>query len=379
MIDRRFVQHLALRPQVVGLKWLLNWQKAAGLFIKGLAWYAKPGPIAWVQYLGSIPEPNQTPARPMSDPALASELITVRDFLRFAVSRFEEAQLSYGHGTDRALDEAAFLILTTLHLPIDSLEPWLDARLTRAERAKVLDVIEARVVTRKPAAYIVKSAWIGPHQFYVDERVIVPRSYLGEMLNEGLAQRLDMDLAPRRILDLCTGSGCLAVLAALEFPDAEVVAVDLSSAALQVAAINIERYGLKGRVRLVESDLFAALKGETFDLILTNPPYVTEAAVAAFPPEYKAEPVMAHDGGADGMDLVRTIIALAGQHLTADGVMVAEVGTGRETLEADFIGLPFLWLDSEGSEAEVFALTAGDLVQPAPKKRGVVTIKQRKK
>ncbi len=286
----------------------------------------------------------------MSDPALAAELITVRDFLRFAVSRFTEAKLSFGHGTATALDEAAFLILTTLHLPIDTLEPWLDARLTRPERARVLEVIETRVVTRKPASYIVKSAWIGPHAFYVDERVIVPRSYLGEMLNEGLGARLDMDLSPTRILDLCTGSGCLAIMAALEFPDAEVTAVDLSPAALQVAAINVETYGLADRVQLLASDLFAALESERFDLILTNPPYVTQAAVDAFPAEYQAEPQMAHLGGADGMDLVRRILAEAGQHLTADGVLVAEVGSGRATLEADFPALPFLWLDSEGSE-----------------------------
>ena len=237
----------------------------------------------------------------------------------------------------------------------------------------MLDMIEARVVTRKPASYLVKSAWLGPYEFYVDERAIVPRSYLGEMLNEGLDARLEIELEPRRILDLCTGSGCLAILAALAFPNAKVVGADLSPAALEVANINVARYGLEDRVRLVNSDVFSDLDGLRFDLILTNPPYVTADAVAAFPDEYKAEPVMAHLGGADGMDIVRTILAESAAHLSAGGVLVAEVGHGRDVLERIFAKLPFLWLDTAESEAEVFMLTADQLTSAAAKKSGKTT------
>ena len=304
----------------------------------------------------------------MKNSSEAPELQTLRDLLRYAVSRFGAAKLVYGHGTTSAIDEAAFLLLTHLHLPIDSLEPWLDARLTGAELKSALALIAARITTRKPAPYLVNSAWIGPYEFYVDERVIVPRSYLGELLNEGLEDRLGASLAPSRILDLCTGSGCLAIIAAHAYPGAEVVGADISPDALAVAKINVERHGLTGRVRLVESDLFDALGGETFDLILTNPPYVTEAAVAAFPAEYQAEPVLAHLGGVDGMDVARRILAESASHLTANGWLVAEVGTGRETLEAGYPALPLFWLDSAEADAEVFAIERRALVKPAAAK-----------
>ena len=306
----------------------------------------------------------------MTETAQLTELITVRDFLRFAVTRFGEAGLSYGHGTATALDDAAFLILETLHLPVDSLEPWLDARLTRPERATLAALIERRVVTRMPAAYLTKSAYIGPHRFYVDERVIVPRSFIGELLQDELASLLDLDPVPLRILDLCTGSGCLAILAAHTFPGAIVTGGDLSRDALAVAAENVKRHRLDGRVSLVETDLFGRLDGEAYDLILCNPPYVTAAAVATFPPEYKAEPVLAHLGGTDGMELVRRVLAAAADHLTPHGTLVMEVGQGRATLERGYPGLPFLWLDSEGSTGEVFALSAEALqdgLKPKPK------------
>jgi ribosomal protein L3 glutamine methyltransferase len=289
------------------------------------------------------------------------DLATVRDWLRYATSRFTEAGLVFGHGTGTPLDEAAFLILTALHLPIDQLEPWLDARLTHAERQRLADLIEARIATRKPAPYLVNAAWIKGHRFYVDERVIVPRSYIGELLDDGLSAIVADPEAVGSVLDLCTGSGALAILAALAFPNARVDAADISADALEVARRNVADYGLGDRVTLYRSDLFAALGGKTYDLIVSNPPYVTAAAVAAFPPEYKAEPQCAHLGGEDGMDLVRRILKEAAVHLKTEGVCVVEVGMGRDTLETEYPDLPFLWLDTEESEGELFALPADAL------------------
>jgi ribosomal protein L3 glutamine methyltransferase len=297
----------------------------------------------------------------MADTDIVDELHTVWDWLRYAVSRFREAELVYGHGTASALDEAAYLILHSLHLPIDQLDPWLDARLTMVERKAVHAIVDRRIATRKPAPYLTNEAWIQGHAFYVDERVIVPRSYVGELLGGGLAGVLSDAEAVHRVLDLCTGSGCLAVLAALAFPDATIDASDVSTDALAVAERNVATYRLEQRISLVHSDLFAKLAGRQYDLILSNPPYVGAEALAAFPPEYAAEPRLAHDGGEDGLDLVRRILAEAGDYLAADGAMAVEIGTGRDILEAEFPHLPFLWLDTAESEGEVFALTASDL------------------
>ncbi len=297
-----------------------------------------------------------TPLSPTED------LLTVRDWLRYAVSRFNEAKLVYGHGTETALDEAAFMLLSTLHLEIDDIDPWLDARLTAAERRVVFHAIDQRVTTRKPASYITGAAYISGHRFHVDERVIVPRSFIGELLAKD-AQSLTSAEPWRinRILDLCTGSGCLAILAALEFPNAAVDAVDISSDALAVARINVADYDLEDRVRLVRSDLFKDLVGERYDIIISNPPYVTSDAVAAFPPEYRAEPQLAHLGGDDGLDLIRRILKDARSHLAPGGTLVVEVGQTNETVEAEFSDLPFTWLDTEGSEGEVFSLPASAL------------------
>jgi len=295
-----------------------------------------------------------------ADPRLA-DLISVRDWLRYGVSRFRAAGLVFGHGTSTALDEAAFLILSALDLPIDELEPWLDCRLTAGERARVAGLIDARVSTRKPAPYLVNRAYIRGRDFYVDERVIVPRSYIGELLDGELATVVPDPDAVTSVLDLCTGSGCLAILAALTYPNAIIDAVDLSADALAVAQRNVADYGLEDRVTLQQSDLFAALGSRKYDLIISNPPYVSAEAVAAFPPEYQAEPVMAHAGGDDGLDLVRRILAEAGRHLERDGVLVVEVGTGLDILEEEFPQLPFLWLETEDSSGEVFALTAAEL------------------
>jgi len=292
---------------------------------------------------------------------LAQTLLTVRDWLRYSVSRFSQAGLVYGHGTATALDEAAYLILHTLQLPIDQLDPWLDARLTLAERQAVGAIIAKRIAMRKPAPYLTNEAWVQGHAFYVDERVIVPRSYIGELLGSGLSAVVADPEAVNRVLDLCTGSGCLAILAALALPNAVIDASDISADALTVAERNIATYELGDRIALVRSDLFAGLAGRTYDLILSNPPYVSAAAVAAFPPEYAAEPRLAHLGGEHGLDIVLRILAEASAHLTETGVLVVEIGTGREVLEETFPGLPFLWLDSADSAGEVFALTAKDL------------------
>ncbi len=292
---------------------------------------------------------------------------TPRDWLRHAVSRFEAAGLVYGHGATRALDEAAFLILEALRLPIDAFDPFADAKLLLAERRRLDEVIEARAVTRKPAAYLVNRAYIQGVPFYVDERVIVPRSFIGELLFSGLVGDGGL-IEPEgvgRVLDLCTGGGSLAILAARVFPGAAIDAVDLSADALDVARRNVREHGLDERIRLLQGDLFAPLKGERYDLILTNPPYVEAAAAAAFPPEYAAEPKLAHVGGEDGLDLVRTIVRQARAHLTPGGALVCEIGQARAAFEAEFPDLNVTWLDTEESEGEVFFAAAADLPSPS--------------
>jgi ribosomal protein L3 glutamine methyltransferase len=291
-----------------------------------------------------------------------NQLTTIRDYLRFAVSRFREAKLAHGHGASNALDEAAFLILETLNLPVDDINPWLDAKLLPAEREKLVNIIEARITTRKPAAYLTRKTYIHGVPFYVDERVIVPRSYIGELLFSGLFSGDGHNLienpeSVNLILDLCTGSGCLAILAAGIFPNASIDAVELLADALDVARINVKDHDLESRIALHQGDLFAPLGKRKYDLIITNPPYVAEAEVAAFPREYAHEPVMAHVGGRDGLDITRRILAEAPKHLNAGGGLLCEIGTGREILEREFPKLKFFWLDTEESSGEVFWLT----------------------
>jgi ribosomal protein L3 glutamine methyltransferase len=295
------------------------------------------------------------------DDTVLDELVTIRDWLRFAVSRFEAAGLVYGHGTSTALDEAAFLILHTLHLPIDQLEPFVDARLSRPERIAVRDIIQARITTRKPAPYLTNEAWIQGQSFYVDERVIVPRSFIGEMLGGGLAGLVNDAGAIERVLDLCTGSGCLAVLAALAFPNARVDAVDISADALAVAARNVGDYGLQNRVTLHCGDLFEPLQTQRYDLILTNPPYVDAPGMAALPPEYAHEPVLALAAGQDGLDIARRIIATAPVHLQPGGGLLMEIGRCRPAFESAFPNLEPIWIETEASLDEVLWLTAGQL------------------
>jgi ribosomal protein L3 glutamine methyltransferase len=299
--------------------------------------------------------------------------LTPRDWLRYAVGRFLSAELAFGHGVTTALDEAAFLILEGLGLPIDTLDPFLDARLLRSERMRLLDLIEARATTRKPAAYLVNRAYIQGVPFYVDERVIVPRSLIGELAMTAFAEDNELIGDPTNIasvLDLCTGGGSLAILAARVFPHARIVAVDVSAAALEVAARNLDEHGLQDRIALKQGDLFAPLKGQRFDLILTNPPYVDAAAIAAFPPEYAAEPVLAHAGGADGLDIVRRILSEAPERLTADGTLICEVGGARQQLEDEFPHLPFVWLDTQDTSGEVLLLRAVDFGAAKPPAKG---------
>ena len=299
--------------------------------------------------------------------------LTPRDWLRYAVGRFLSADLAFGHGATTALDEAAFLILEGLGLPIDMLDPFLDAKLLRHERTRLLELIEARVTTRKPAAYLVNRAYIQGVPFYVDERVIVPRSLIGELLMTAFAEDDALVGDPANIasvLDLCTGGGSLAILAARVFPNARIEAVDVSPGALEVAARNVDEHGLQDRIALKQGDLFAPVKGARFDLILTNPPYVDAAAIAGFPPEYAAEPALAHAGGVDGLDIVRRILGEAPKHLTAAGTLVCEVGRTHAALEQEFPHLPFVWLDTEDTSGEVFLLRAAGFGAPKPRAKG---------
>ncbi len=289
------------------------------------------------------------------------ELITLRDWLRWAITRFEEAGLFYGHGTDNAWDEAAWLILATLKLPRDRLEPFLDARLTHSERLVLLDRLQQRITRHVPVAYLTQEAWLGPLRFYVDERVIVPRSYFAELLEDGFAPWVEDPDTLTRALDLCTGSGCLAIVMAHVFPQAEIDAIDLSPDALAVAHRNIDDYDLSNRVHAIESDLFAAVKNRRYDLIISNPPYVTTEAMDALPPEYRHEPALALAAGSDGLDVVRRILASAGKHLTPTGVIAIEVGHNRDLVDAAFPELELTWLDTEHAQGKVFLLRREDL------------------
>ena len=298
----------------------------------------------------------------------SGELLTPLDFVRFAVSRFTEAKLVFAHGTTDPLAEAAFLICEALHLHPDQFETFATARLTAPEAKKILKLIERRVRTRKPAAYLVNKIYMRGLPFYVDERVIVPRSFIGEILDthfgsleDGTSALIGEPSQVERVLDLCTGSGCLAILAARHFPNAQIDAVDISKDALAVAARNVSGHGLEERVRLCHGDLFAPLRNTRYDLIISNPPYVDAEGMAALPSECRAEPKLAFDGGDDGLDLVRRILTQAENHLAAQGGLLCEIGRGRDRLEAAFPRLPLLWLDSEDSEAEVFWIAAADL------------------
>ncbi len=295
---------------------------------------------------------------------MAASLKTVGECLRWAARRLDRAGLAYGHGTDNPLDEAAWLVHHALGLPVDEPGRHLDTRVDARGRQRVRELVEARIATRKPAAYLTGEAWFAGLPFYVDERVIVPRSHLGPLIQEGLAPWLD-PARPGRALDLCTGSGCIAVALARHFPRLRVDASDLSTAALAVAARNLRRHRVEDRVRLVQSDLYASLPAGPYDLILSNPPYVTEAAMERLPPEYRWEPRLALAGGADGLDLVRRIVAGARARLAPRGLLLVEVGDARAAVEAALPDLPLTWLGDDEA-GEVFLVHAADLPAAPP-------------
>ncbi|CAM5194347.1 Ribosomal protein uL3 glutamine methyltransferase OS=Castellaniella defragrans (strain DSM /CCUG 39792 / 65Phen) OX=1437824 GN=prmB PE=3 SV=1 [Castellaniella denitrificans] len=295
-------------------------------------------------------------------PSPHTELLTLRDLLRWSISRFHAAGLVFGHGSDNAWDEAAYLLLHGLHLPPDTLDPFLDARLLERERLRCVDLIHERINTRKPAAYLTGEAWLQGERFLVDERVIVPRSPISELLAEGLAPWIDDPDAVGRVLDLCTGSGCLAILAAHAFGNAAVDAVDVSADALAVAQSNIELHGLGDRVQALRSDLLAQVPADRrYDLIVCNPPYVNEQSMKALPPEYRHEPRLALAGGADGMDLVRRILADAPRVMAPEGLLVLEIGHERTHFEAAFPELDPVWLDTAATTDQILLLRRAQL------------------
>lgn len=292
---------------------------------------------------------------------LLDDLHTIRDWLRWGTSRFNEAKLFFGHGCDNAHDEAAWLILHALHLPPDRLDPYLDARLTRHERLAVLELLQQRIARRLPAAYLTHEAWQAGLRFYVDERVLIPRSYFADLLVECFAPWVDDPFAIESALDLCTGSGCLAILMAHAFPNAQVDAADISKDALEVAKRNVADYDLADRVRLAQGDLFSGLGKRKYDLIISNPPYVTAQAMRDLPPEYRHEPENALAAGLDGLDIVRRILSGAKAHLKPHGLLAVEVGHNRDLMDATFPQLPLTWIDTESGEGKIFLLRREDL------------------
>ncbi|MCL2830871.1 MAG: 50S ribosomal protein L3 N(5)-glutamine methyltransferase [Betaproteobacteria bacterium] len=290
------------------------------------------------------------------------ELLTLRDFLRHAVSQFNAAGLIFGHGSDNAWDEAVYLLLHTLHLPLDRLEPFLDARLTADERGAALKIIDRRCRERLPAAYLTREAWLGEYRFYVDERVIVPRSFIAELLlRDALELWLPEPEGIDGILDLCTGSGCLAILSAIFFPQAAVDAVDISADALEVAQKNVADYELQAQVHLHRGDLYAPVSGRLYDLIVSNPPYVNARAMKHLPPEYRHEPALALASGADGLQATRRILSDAAAHLKPGGVLIVEIGHNRAALEKAFPKTPFTWLETSAGDGHVFLLRREEL------------------
>ena len=290
------------------------------------------------------------------------ELITLRDWLRYAVSRMGEAKLAFGHGSADAYDEAAYLLLHALHLPLDRLDPFLDARITQDERERLGTLLARRIEERVPAAYLTHEAWLGDFRFYVDERVIIPRSYIAELIPGALEAFVGEPGKVRTALDMCTGSGCLAILMAHAYPDADIDAVDISSDALAVAQRNVSDYGLAARINLIRSDLFANLPEKSYDLVICNPPYVDAMAMEALPEEYRREPVLALAGGDDGLDAVRVLLKEAPRFLDHGGHLVVEIGHNRAATESAFPRLPLTWLATASSEDGVFIVSREDLI-----------------
>ena len=290
---------------------------------------------------------------------VCDELFTLRDFIRWGVSEFNAAKLFFGHGTDNGWDEAEQLVLHAIHLQPPLSNEWLGARLTRVERERVLSNLQRRIDERIPAAYITGQAWFAGLPFVVDERVLVPRSPIGELIQKQFEPWLRQD--PQQILDLCTGSGCIGIACAYAFPNAEVQLSDISFDALAVAEENIQQHGLDERVFAMQSDLFTHLIGQKFDLIVSNPPYVDASDLASMPDEYLAEPEIGLGSGVDGLDFTRRLLHEACDYLTENGVLIVEVGNSCVALEAAYPELPFAWIEFERGGHGVFMLSAADL------------------
>ncbi|WP_269901814.1 50S ribosomal protein L3 N(5)-glutamine methyltransferase [Paenalcaligenes faecalis] len=296
------------------------------------------------------------PTLPSAYTEAAQELRTLRDLLRWAISQFERHQLQFGHGSDNAWDEAIYLLLHSLNLPLDRLEPFLDAGTTQSERLHFVQLIQRRCEERLPAAYLTGEAWLQGLRFKVSPDCIVPRSPISELLSTQLAPWIEDPSRIESVLDVCTGSGCLAILAALTFPNATVDGVDISAAALAIAKQNIEDYGLEDRVCALNSDLYSAVSDKKYDIIISNPPYVNEDSMQALPAEYKHEPRLALAGGEDGMDLVRTILAQAADHLNDNGILILEIGNEYDHFCTAFPELEPIWLSTETADDQILLL-----------------------
>ena len=292
----------------------------------------------------------------------ANELDTLRDWLRYAVSRMGETKLAFGHGSTAAYDEAAYLLLHALHLPLDRLDPFLDAKLTQDEREKLRELFTRRIEERIPAAYLTHEAWLGDFRFYVDERVIIPRSFIAELIPGAIEPYVGSADGVKTALDMCTGSGCLAILMAHAYADADIDAVDISSDALAVAQRNVSDYNLAARINLIRSDLFENLPEKSYDLVICNPPYVDAMAMETLPDEYRREPEIALSGGEDGLDAVRVLVKEAPRFLNHGGHLVVEIGQNRTAAETAFPRLPMTWLSTAASDDGVFIVTREELV-----------------
>lgn len=297
----------------------------------------------------------------MTTSQITEALFTIRDWLRYSVSRLEQSGVFFGHGTDNAYDESVWLVMSALHLPLDTLDNFLDARITRDEAKHLAHLIERRVTERVPTAYLLREAWLKGFKFYVDERVIVPRSFIAELLEDGLAPWIEYPEMVESAADICTGSGCLGVLLAHAFPNATVDVVDISPDAIAVANINIKNYGLEDQITAVQSDMFSGLKGKKYDLIISNPPYVDAPAMSALPQEYRNEPQIALGSGYAGLDHTHILLNEAKKYLNDDGILVVEIGHNRDALLDAYPELPFTWLDVESGNEFVFLLTKEQL------------------
>jgi ribosomal protein L3 glutamine methyltransferase len=309
----------------------------------------------------------------MASQRLTEELFTIRDWLRFTVSQFEANNIFFGHGTDNSYDEAVWLVMSALHLPHDTLHNFLDANITETERKHLAHLIEQRVTKRVPTAYLLREAWLRGFKFYVDERVIVPRSFIAELLDfndegeHGLQPWIEHPELINSAADICTGSGCLGILLANAFPDAQIDVVDISPDAIAVCNININNYELQDQITAIQSDMFTALKGpngkpKSYDLIISNPPYVDAPSMAKLPTEYRNEPQIALGSGVAGLDHTHTILREAAKHLNDEGILVVEIGHNRDALEAAYPNIEFTWLQVESGDQFVFLLTKEQLV-----------------